>query len=138
MVWGLNNYLYIRNLKKQKRLRKIFVIMKTSYFAICAKHPNAVSIASKSPPWYTGREYKKLAPLYSFFKKYKEDGDEEYYTEQFFKQVLDKLDPQKVFDELGPDAILLCYEAPGKFCHRRLVAQWLFDKLGIDIPEYVK
>lgn len=110
--------------------------MKTSYYAKCGRHQNAISIAGKAPFWYTGREYKKLAPLYSFFKKYKEDGDEEYYTEQFFKEVLDKLDPQKVFDELGSEAILLCYEVPGKFCHRRLVAQWLSDKLNIEIPEY--
>jgi len=112
--------------------------LKTSYFAICAKHPNAVSIAAKTPSWYTGKVYKKLAPLYSFLKKYKEDGDEEYYTEQFFKQVLDKLNPQEVFDELGPDAILICYETRNKFCHRRLVAKWLSNSLGIDIPEYVK
>jgi hypothetical protein len=32
---------------------------------------------------------------------------------------------------------LLCWEAPGKFCHRRLVAAWLEDALGIDVPEYV-
>ena len=113
-----------------------WVIMKTSYFAKCGKFANAISIAGKAPSWYTGRQYKKLAPLYSFFKKYKEDGDEKYYTEQYFKEVLDKLDPQEVFNELGPNAILICYEAPGKFCHRRLVADWFSEKLGIDIPEY--
>jgi uncharacterized protein (DUF488 family) len=109
--------------------------MNTSYYAKSAKHPNAVSIAGKAPGWYTGRQYKKLAPLYSFFKKYKEDGDEVYYTEQFYKEILDKLDPKKVYDELGPHAILLCYETPGKFCHRHLVAKWLSDKLGVTILE---
>jgi uncharacterized protein (DUF488 family) len=109
--------------------------MNTSYYAKSARHPNAVSIAGKAPPWYTGREYKKLAPLYSFFKKYKEDGDQVYYTKQYYKEILDKLDPVKVFHDLGPYAVLLCYETPDKFCHRKLVAQWLSDKLGIIIPE---
>jgi uncharacterized protein (DUF488 family) len=109
--------------------------MNTSYFAKSAKHPNAVSISGRSPEWYTGREYKKLAPLYRIFKKYKEDGDQVSYTEQYYKEVLNKLDPEKVYEELGPHAVIECYETPDKFCHRHLVAQWLSDKLGISITE---
>ncbi len=109
--------------------------MNTSYFAKSSKHPNAVSIAGKAPEWYTGRQYKKLAPTFRIFSKYKNDGDEEYYTEYFYKEVLDKLDPHKVLQELGPHAILLCYETPDKFCHRKLVAKWLFDKTGTIITE---
>jgi hypothetical protein len=109
--------------------------MLTSYFAKSAKHPNAVSIAGKCPPWYRGREYKKLAPKYSFFKKYMEDGDQIYYTEQYYSQILNRLNPQKVLEELGAHAILLCYETPEKFCHRHLVTQWFKDELGIIIPE---
>ncbi|KKL22612.1 hypothetical protein LCGC14_2433690, partial [marine sediment metagenome] len=48
----------------------------------------AVSIASKSPNFYYGREFKKLAPNYWFFKKYKEDGDEDFYTKQYYKEIL--------------------------------------------------
>jgi hypothetical protein len=47
--------------------------MKTSYYAKSAKDPNAVSIAAKAPEWYKGKEYKKLAPKYWFFVKYKDD-----------------------------------------------------------------
>ncbi len=97
--------------------------------------PEAVSIAAKAPVWFKGRQYKKLAPKYTFFKKYKEDGDEEYYTVQYYKEVLDKLDPQEVFDELGEDAILLCYEKSNKFCHRHLVSAWLNQNLGLNITE---
>ena len=49
--------------------------------------------------------------------------------------VLDTLDPHKVRGDLGEDAILLCYEDPGKRCHRRLVADWLERTLGIEVPE---
>ena len=109
--------------------------MKTSYYAKSGSMSNVVSIAGKAPSWYKGREYKKLAPKYWFFKKYKEDGDEKFYTEQYQKEVLDKLDAQIVFNELGEDAILLCWESPEKFCHRHLVADWLNKKLDIKITE---
>ena len=109
--------------------------MKTSYYSKSAKLSNSVSIAAKAPSWFNGREYKKLAPKYWFFKKYKEDGNEQFYTEQYQKEVLDPLDPQKVFDELGEDAILLCWETSEKFCHRHLVAEWLTKELGIEIAE---
>jgi len=114
--------------------------MNTSYYAKNADHPNAVSIAGRAPDWYKGRQYKKLAPKYWFFKKFKDEwddkyGDEEYYTEQFYKEILNKLDPKEVAEELGEDAIILCWEKSGKFCHRHLVAKWLSDNLNIEIKE---
>lgn len=109
--------------------------MHTSYYAKSAKHPNAVSIAGKAPAFYTGRQYKKLAPKFWFFEKYKKDGDEEFYTKHYYEEVLDKLDPFIVLKELGAHAVLLCYETPEKFCHRKLVAKWLSEKTGIEITE---
>jgi uncharacterized protein (DUF488 family) len=109
--------------------------MNTSYYAKSSKLPNAVSIAGKAPDWYTGREYKQLAPKYWFFKKYKDDGDEKFYTEQYKKEVLDQLDPKKVFEELGENSVILCWEKSGKFCHRHLVAEWFKEKLGIEVTE---
>ena len=96
-----------------------------------------VSIAGKSPDFYKGREYKKLAPKYWFFKKYKEDGDEEFYTEHYYKEVLDKLSAKEVFRELGENSVLLCWEKYDKFCHRHLVAEWLSKELGIEINEVI-
>jgi len=109
--------------------------MNTSYFAIQSKNPNAVSIAGKAPEWFTGKEYKLLAPKYWFFKKYKDDGDKEFYTEQYNIEVLNKLDPKKVYNDLGENAILLCWEKPSEFCHRRLVAEWLEKNLNIKVKE---
>lgn len=31
----------------------------------------------------------------------------------------------------------VCWEAPGEFCHRRLVAAWLETALGVTVPELV-
>ena len=110
--------------------------MNTSYYAKNANHPNAVSIAGRAPDWYKGKEYKKLAPKYWFFQKYKEDGDDEFYFEAYHDEVLLELDPQEVYDELGgDDAVMLCWESSEKFCHRHIVANWLEDALGIKIGE---
>ena len=109
--------------------------MVTSYYSKSHNHPKAVSIAGKCPDWYDGREYKKLAPKWWFFKRYKEDGDEEAYVEAYLEEVLHKLDPQQVYDELGEDAVLLCWESSDKFCHRHIVAWWLEEELGIKIQE---
>ena len=108
--------------------------MKTSYFAKSSKDPNAVSIARSCPAGFKGRVYKKLAPPYSLLKKYKEDLDEDFYTKEY-NEILAKLNPETVYEELGPDVVLLCWELSGKFCHRRLVAKWLSDNLGLDIQE---
>ena len=109
--------------------------MKTSYFAKY-KGENAVSISAKCPDWYKGREYKKLAPKYWFFKAYK-DGDitKEEYTFCYKTEVLDKLDPKVVYEELGTNSVLLCYEKIGDFCHRHIVSKWLSDNLNIEIKE---
>jgi len=109
--------------------------LKTSYYSKSGKEKNAVSIAGKAPNWYKGKQFRALAPKYWFFKKYKEDNDEKFYTEQYQKEVLDKLDPKEVFEYLGEDAILLCWEKTGKFCHRHLIADWLMKNLNIEIKE---
>ena len=109
--------------------------MRTSCYSRSGKNPRAVSIAGRAPDSYAGREYKKLAPKKWFFKEYKLDGDEKKYIKYYYAEVLDKLDPKEVHRDLGEDAVLLCWEKPGKFCHRHIVAEWLRDKLGIIIEE---
>lgn len=116
--------------------------MNTSYFAINANHPNAVSICGKAPDWYKGKQYKKLAPNFEIFSKYKSSNqtleDEEEYTREFIKQRLNILDPKEVYKELGKVAIILCYETSDKFCYIHIVAKWLSESLGINIQEIKK
>ena len=114
------------------------VTLKTSYYAKY-KGENAVSIALSKPQWYTNcREYKKLFPTWKLLNKYKKDKDEEYYIEHYYKDVLDKLDAKQVYDELGENAVLLCWEKSSDFCHRHIVSSWLQENLGIEIKEYIK
>ena len=46
----------------------------TSYFAKLKSLPDnivPISICGKAPDWYEGLQYKKLAPKYDFFMKWK-------------------------------------------------------------------
>lgn len=116
----------------------------TSYFAkIKELEKNGVtpiSICGKAPAWYNGLQYKKLAPKYDFFMKWKENHNNDYYIKCFNEQVLSKLDPMGVYNELclladSNKIALICYEKPSDFCHRHLVADWLADH-GFDIEEW--
>lgn len=107
--------------------------MKTSYFAKY-KNDDGVSIAIKSPTWFTGDSYPDLFPKWSFLKQYFKDHDEDAYVIAYYDQILSKLDPNKVFNDLK-DKTLLCWEKSGEFCHRRIVAEWLRINLGISVPE---
>lgn len=115
----------------------------TSYFAklrVLPKNVVPVSICAKAPEWYDGLQYKKLAPKYDFFMKWKENHDNNYYIKCFTEQVLNNLDPSKVYQELrdlakSVDIALICYEKPSDFCHRHLVADWLKSN-GYNCEEY--
>jgi hypothetical protein len=112
--------------------------MKTSYFAnrVVAAGPNAVAISRGVPRWFEGRVYDPLRPSWKLVEASKsgEITDDEY-ERRYRADVLDRLDPATVRRELGDDAILLCWERPEATCHRRIVARWLEEALGVEVPE---
>jgi hypothetical protein len=114
--------------------------MQTSYFSNIEKIDNPLSISGKAPDWYVGPQFKVLAPKYEFFKEYKNGriGKDKYKSE-FYRLVLDPLDPEVIYtrliDQYGDTVTLCCYEKPGDFCHRRIVAEWFEQTLGILVPE---
>lgn len=114
--------------------------MNTSYFARVKQIGAPLSISGKAPAWYNGPQYKILAPKYGFFSAYKAgEIDSDGYTECYYDQVLRHLDASQVYEHLikihGKNVTLLCYEKPGDFCHRRLVAEWFQNELGVIVPE---
>ena len=71
----------------------------TSYFAKLSKLPaniTPIAICGKSPEWYKGIQYKKLAPKWSFFSVWKQTHDNDYYVEHFCKEVLYALNADDV------------------------------------------
>jgi hypothetical protein len=116
--------------------------MKTaSFFAF--QGPGRISIA-RYPPRGTPagfRVYKKLAPG-PWFNSVSRDEYDRLYGAQ-----LAALDPALVkaeLESLAGDAepVLLCWErAPfteKNWCHRRLVARWFHETLGVLIPERIE
>lgn len=90
---------------------------------------------------YRGKCYPALAPKLSFFKIWhsnigiiKEEENNKFYIEEYYKQVLSQLDPEEVYKKLD-NSILLCYEPSDKFCHRFIVAAWFELFLDIYVPE---
>lgn len=116
--------------------------MFTSYFGsrILKKIDNSrlVSVSYSPPDYFKSfiRIYKPLCPSYNLVMNYKKGIITEYeYTTQYYSNILNKLDPRTIYDDLGKDSILLCYEKSGKFCHRRIIAGWLERALDVRIPE---
>lgn len=111
--------------------------MKTSYFGNKAmtKDPQAVSIARYAPRWWgQGRRCIALAPSADLLKRSKAGLPWPEFVKEYQRDVLDKLNPAKVYADLK-DSIICCWEKPGEDCHRRLVAEWLEKALDIKVPE---
>ena len=110
--------------------------MRTSNFFIKGLDPNAVSISRITPPWFKGMRYEPLAPPIILVRCYMSGAiNEAYFSLVYQERVLNTLDPFELIKDVGMNAILLGNAPPGKFCHRRLVAKWLEETLGIKVPE---
>lgn len=115
----------------------------TSYFGNIRKLPRdcvPISIALKSPSFYMGKVYKRLAPSSGILNSYKRTGDEEAYRLSYEQSVLGYLNAEAVAEQLrnlsgGAIPVLLCYEKPDSFCHRKLVCDW-FNANGIECKEF--
>jgi hypothetical protein len=118
------------------------VRMKTSCFHVF-QGPGRICIARYAPRGTPAgfRTFKALAPG-EWFNKVGEDE----YRSLYFGEILGKLDARQVVADLeelagAAEPVLLCWEKPPltskNWCHRRMVAEWLKDKLGVDVPELV-
>ena len=92
---------------------------------------------------YVGECYPALAPKLSFWKIWHnnigiipEEENNKYYIEEYYKQVLSKLNIDKVYNDLD-GAVLLCYENYDEFCHRHIVAAWFELVLDRLTPEII-
>ena len=116
----------------------------TGYYARLKDYEKAgltpVSIAGKAPEFYKGLQFKKFAPTWEIFSRWKSgEIDNFQYTDEFNSKVLDKLDKEEVKDFLNSfetDIVLLCYEKSGDFCHRHIVADWIEANFYKRVDEY--
>ena len=100
------------------------------------KDPKAVCIAVSAPKGYKGNAYPELMPTWELVKDYK-DGkiNEQEYEKRYFDLLKSrKITVDKIVNDLEDESILLCWEAPNKFCHRNLIANWL-KAAGTEVEE---
>ena len=111
--------------------------MFTSNYARHGKDPNAVAISANMPPWYRGKVYPPLAPTWEMVRNVNSGKISGTQYDIMYMDLIKhrKLNAFKVVEELGENAILLCYESPGEHCHRRLAAAWIKEHTGLDVPE---
>lgn len=96
----------------------------------------SISMDRGASAGYSGKCYLDLAPKRGFWDKWRknigvvsEEENTRFYIEEYYKQVLSKLDPLKVYKDLEYST-LLCYEDSEEFCHRHVVAAWFNLLLG--------
>ena len=86
------------------------------------------------------RIYRQLAP-----ERYMLGLDYDAYLKAYHNEVLDRLNPVLVLDQLqhlAGDAVpvILCWEKPPldtvNFCHRTMAREWLGQALGIETAEW--
>lgn len=112
----------------------------TSYFANMSKLSKEgvmpICIARYAPRWYSGPQYLDVAPTGYMLSA--ACNHEEYLKK--YDDILKRLVPADVVRSIerisqGRDVALCCYEKPGDFCHRHLLADWL-TKNGYEVKEW--
>ena len=113
-----------------KKMGKIY----TSYFGnlskLREKGIKPISIALFPPKWYDEDVLPDLAPDLTIFNGYKENIITEERFKKFYEYKIRQIGKEKILKmiEDGQDVALICFEAPGCFCHRHILA----DYLGIE------
>ncbi len=109
----------------------------TGYFVQIKKYQSrgyiCISIA-RFNQYFSGLKMLELAPTPEMLSM-----SEQNYTTKYNK-ILASLSATEIMNKIrtltkGKDAVLLCYEKEGKFCHRRLVAEWLKKEAGEEVIE---
>ena len=90
---------------------------------------------------FEGKAIPALAPKRAFWNiwhdnigKIPEEDNTRYYIEQYYKQVLSKVDIEELLKD-EKDSILLCFEKGQDFCHRHVLAEYIDIKYGVRVPD---
>src|SRR5450755_804039 len=109
--------------------------MLTANFKTASSNPCSIAISLGVPASYRGLRYAPLHPTRAMLKI----KNHEEYRAAYQVGILDRLDPQQVWNDLhalaAGEPVILCWENANVFCHRRLVAEWLEAGLDVVIPE---
>ncbi len=90
---------------------------------------------------FQGKAIPQLAPKKTFWNvfndnigKISEEENIRYYIEEYYKQVLSKVDIEELLQH-EKDPILLCYEKGQNFCHRHVLAEYIEMIYGVKVRD---
>lgn len=106
----------------------------TSYFSSKAPRERKVAIAKWPPRYWQGPR----APLFAPSNPKAEDWREAYRRdlETRFSDPARLASCLREIEAATPEPILCCFEADAAECHRRILADFVWERLGIIIPEW--
>ena len=94
---------------------------------------------SRTEPFPVDGKLLMLAPDEKTLTAYKNHWiNEEEYTFEYLEQ-LDRIGIVNILSAIhcfGDNVVLLCWEAPDKFCHRHILADYINRNTKLDIKEY--
>ena len=105
------------------------------------KHGNLISISGDRgrKAEFIGKAIPQLAPKREFWEiwhnnigKISEEENTRYYINEYYNQVLSKVNIEELLKN-EKDPILLCYEEAGEFCHRHILAEYINLMYGIEV-----
>lgn len=105
----------------------------TSYFGNYKNLPKdaaVVGISLYPPKWWKGKNLYWLAPGVDDFDNYKSGVISQELFGRFYKKSIERIGADNIrgcLEDLfpGQDIILLCWEVPGDFCHRRILGEYI-------------
>lgn len=119
----------------------------TGYFAKIKNYVKRgftpVSVSALSPNWFSGAQYRKVAPSRNLlFRFKKKEISEDQYVSEYIRDVLSKLSCEDILKDLrslvnSERIVLICYEKPFDFCHRHILSYW-FRRQGFNVGELSK
>ena len=121
--------IYTSYIAKQKELEKLGIV--------------CITICAFPPKGFKGPNLAAVAPSKSILLEYKKDNNQEKYIKRYTEEILCILkEPRYLIDTIsyisqGKDVALCCYEKSGDFCHRHILANFLNEKLNLNITEFV-
>lgn len=114
----------------------------TSNYARKGQDKCSYAISVGLPHWYKGESLDFLAPTWEMVRGAKNDIiTNQQYTEMYLDLLKERNFNAELFmewvDSNDHDVYLLCYEKPDGFCHRRIVADYIENDIGIKVPEWL-
>ena len=116
----------------------------TSYFGnlknLKKHHIVPIGVSRFPPRDFNGPNLISIAPTIDILNSCKSNHQQ--YIKRYKTEVLSIQEEQQDFVNRlefisnGNDVALCCYEEPDKFCHRHLIAEWLNEKLKLDVQEF--